>query len=51
VFVFGNEVRGFSPQLRTRCDELIEIPMHGAKESLNVSVAAGVILFEVHKVK
>ncbi|MDP2648582.1 MAG: TrmH family RNA methyltransferase, partial [bacterium] len=27
------------------CDELVEIPMHGEKESLNVSVAAGVILF------
>ncbi len=47
AFVFGNEVRGLSPALRNACDELIEIPMRGMKESLNVSVAAGVILFGV----
>lgn len=45
VFVFGNEVRGLSRALRNECDALIEIPMRGAKESLNVSVAAGIILF------
>jgi len=45
LFVFGNEVRGISRQLRAQCDTLIEIPMHGTKESLNVSVAAGIILF------
>ncbi len=45
LFVFGNEVLGLSPAMRKLCDTLIEIPMHGKKESLNVSVAAGVILF------
>lgn len=45
LFIFGNEVRGLSPQLRAACDLLIEIPMQGKKESLNVSVAAGVVLF------
>ncbi len=45
LFVFGNEVRGISKSMRDACDELIEIPMHGRKESLNVSVAAGIILF------
>jgi len=45
LFIFGNEVRGLSRALRDECDTLIEIPMHGRKESLNVSVAAGVILF------
>jgi 23S rRNA (guanosine2251-2'-O)-methyltransferase len=45
LFIFGNEVRGLSPALRKVCDELIEIPMYGTKESLNVSVAAGIILF------
>ncbi len=45
VFVLGNEVRGIAPSLRARCDALVEIPMHGTKESLNVSVAAGIILF------
>jgi 23S rRNA (guanosine2251-2'-O)-methyltransferase len=45
LFVLGNEVRGLSRELRRQCDELIEIPMRGKKESLNVSVAAGIILF------
>lgn len=45
LFILGNEVRGISPALRKRCDVLVEIPMHGKKESLNVSVAAGVVLF------
>lgn len=45
LFLFGNEVRGLSYSLRDHCDALIEIPMHGSKESLNVSVAAGVVLF------
>lgn len=45
LFVFGNEVRGLSPALRDACDELVEIPMRGRKESLNVAVAAGIVLF------
>lgn len=45
AFVFGNEVRGLSPALRDACDTLVEIPMRGKKESLNVSVTAGVVLF------
>lgn len=45
LFIFGNEVRGISPALRAKCDTLIEIPMHGTKESLNVAVATGIILF------
>lgn len=49
LFVFGNEVRGLSPALRDLCDELIEIPMHGTKESLNVAVTAGIILFSVRR--
>jgi 23S rRNA (guanosine2251-2'-O)-methyltransferase len=47
LLVFGNEVRGISSALRNKCDRLIEIPMHGKKESLNVSVAAGIVLFSV----
>lgn len=45
LFVFGNELKGISKALLKQCDVLIEIPMHGKKESLNVSVAAGIILF------
>ncbi len=45
ALVLGNEVRGVSPQLLRRMDGVVEIPMHGKKESLNVSVAAGIALF------
>ncbi|MDR3570744.1 MAG: TrmH family RNA methyltransferase [Candidatus Pacebacteria bacterium] len=45
LYIFGNEVRGMSPALRAHCDEIVEIPMNGKKESLNVSVSAGIILF------
>lgn len=49
VFVFGNEVRGLSKQVRDQCDSLIEIPMRGRKESLNVSVTVGIILFHFNR--
>jgi 23S rRNA (guanosine2251-2'-O)-methyltransferase len=49
LFILGNEVLGISPALRKKCDILVEIPMHGKKESLNVSVAAGIVLFSVQK--
>jgi len=45
ALVVGNEVRGLSPQARSLCDTLVEIPMHGKKESLNVAVACGIALF------
>lgn len=45
LFIFGNEVRGLSPQLRSSCDDLIQIPMFGKKESLNVATSAGIVLF------
>lgn len=46
LFVFGSEVRGLSAALRRRCEALVEIPMRGRKESLNVSVAAGIIFYQ-----
>jgi len=45
AFVFGEETKGLSEDILQLCDGVIEIPMHGKKESLNVSVAAGIILF------
>lgn len=45
LFILGNEVQGLSKSLREKCSYLVEIPMRGKKESLNVSVAAGVVLF------
>ena len=47
VFIFGNEVRGVSKQTLLKCDEIIEIPMKGFKESLNVSVSVGIVLFGI----
>ena len=43
----GNEVRGLSSQFLSLADEIIEIPMKGEKESLNVSVATGIALFSL----
>lgn len=45
ALVLGEEVDGIPPTLLTQCDDLIEIPMHGQKESYNVSVAAGIALY------
>ncbi len=45
AIVLGNEVRGISKNILNKCDIVLEIPMHGTKESLNVSVAAGIALF------
>jgi len=47
VLIFGNEVRGLSKEILKKCDKIIEIPMQGKKESLNVSVAAGIVLFSL----
>jgi len=46
VFVLGGEGHGLHQQVRKHCDVAVRIPMAGAISSLNVSVAAGVVLFE-----
>jgi len=45
ALVFGNEVDGISDELLPSLDQAIEIPQQGFKHSLNVSVAAGIVLF------
>jgi 23S rRNA (guanosine2251-2'-O)-methyltransferase len=45
--VMGSEGRGIRPLIRKKCDFLISVPMKGQIASLNVSVAAGVILYEI----
>ena len=47
ALVVGNEVRGISPKILKYCDEVVHIPMYGKKESLNVSVAAGIALYQI----
>ncbi len=46
AFVLGGEGKGLHEQVRKHCDLLVRIPMAGSISSLNVSVAAGVVLFE-----
>jgi tRNA G18 (ribose-2'-O)-methylase SpoU len=45
--VFGNEVTGVDPDVLASCDGWIEIPQMGMKHSLNISVAAGIVLWEL----
>jgi len=46
AWVLGSEDKGLRRLVREHCDELVSIPMLGSVESLNVSVAAGVVLYE-----
>jgi 23S rRNA (guanosine2251-2'-O)-methyltransferase len=48
ALVFGNEVRGVSQEVVDSCDACLEIPQHGTKHSLNVSVAIGVVLWHCY---
>jgi tRNA G18 (ribose-2'-O)-methylase SpoU len=45
--VLGAEVEGLPPSILALADHIIEIPMRGEKESLNVSVAFGIAIFEI----
>lgn len=47
--VMGNEVEGVSKEILKLSDYILEIPMQGKKESLNVSVCAGVVCYELLK--
>lgn len=47
AYVMGNEVDGVSGEVLSLCDHVVEIPQVGMKKSLNVSVAAGIVLFQV----
>jgi tRNA G18 (ribose-2'-O)-methylase SpoU len=47
VVVLGNEVEGLPSKILQLADVIAEIPMYGKKESLNVSVATGIVLFQL----
>src|SRR3970282_2890024 len=48
--ILGNEITGVSQELIDLCDFSIEIPQYGIKQSLNVAVAYGVMIFELRKI-
>lgn len=47
ALVLGSEVDGIDEATQAACDSLIEIPQYGSKESLNVSVAAGIAIYQL----
>lgn len=47
ALIIGEETKGVSKALLKQCDKLVEIPMHGQKESLNVSVALGIAVYAI----
>ena len=49
ALVFGNEVMGVDDEVMKKCDLCIEIPQFGTKHSLNVSVSAGILIWEFFK--
>jgi 23S rRNA (guanosine2251-2'-O)-methyltransferase len=51
ALLVGHETEGIAPEILATSDAIVEIPMAGAKESLNVSVAAGIALFWLGQVQ
>ena len=49
ALILGEEVNGIPPEILVQCDDIVEIPMYGQKESFNVSVATGIALFALAK--
>jgi tRNA G18 (ribose-2'-O)-methylase SpoU len=49
ALVLGSETQGIAPEALDRCDAILEIPQYGKKESLNVSVAAGIALYHLRR--
>lgn len=47
ALVLGEEVEGVTPELLAQCEDILEIPMVGQKESFNVSVATGIALYQL----
>lgn len=49
ALILGEEVHGIDSEILSQCDDILEIPMYGQKESFNVSVATGIALYELSK--
>ena len=49
ALIVGNEVEGVEKETLDACDRHLEIPMHGEKASLNVSIATGIAMYEIGK--
>ena len=49
AIIVGNEVKGLTKAILKRSNKVLEIPMHGKKESLNVSVAFGIAVYHLTK--
>lgn len=49
AIILGNEVKGIQQEIVDQCDIAIEIPQYGTKHSLNVSVAAGIVIWDFFK--
>lgn len=47
AFVFGNEVKGVSQEVIGLSDGVIELPQYGTKHSLNISVTAGIVIWDI----
>ncbi len=47
ALIVGNEVDGITPDIQALCDIVAHIPMYGKKESLNVSIAAGIGMYTI----
>ena len=47
AIIFGNEIKGISQKIIDNSDSVIEIPQFGTKHSLNVSVSAGIVIWDI----
>ncbi len=48
IFVLGNEANGVSKEMKSLCDDYIKIPMEMTQESLNVGIAAAILMYDVY---
>ena len=49
ALIFGNEIKGIKQHIVNSCDEVLEINQFGTKHSLNVSIAAGIVIWSFFK--